>query len=129
MSNNLYKPLVGAALVAAGDNMILQNRNFNSSLALGAAAGVAFYIAPNVVKMLPSQKSGNNSMYDAKTLEERLIEIVLAGGGGYALNRFALNNDLRPNDIAQKLALILGADVISEYFNEYMTGKPLSFLK
>ena len=42
MSNSFYKPVVGAALVVAGDNLILQNRNMNSSLALGAAAEVLF---------------------------------------------------------------------------------------
>ena len=63
MSNSFYKPVVGAALVVAGDNLILQNRNMNSSLALGAAAGTAFYLSKNIVKMLPSQSSGNNAIY------------------------------------------------------------------
>ena len=102
MSNSFYKPVVGAALVVAGDNLILQNRNMNSSLALGAAAGTAFYLSKNIVKMLPSQTAGNNAMYDVKTLETRLGEIGLAGLGGYALNKYVLNNDLRPNDILQK---------------------------
>ena len=50
MSNSFYKPVVGAVLVAAGDNFILQNRNMNSSLALGAAAGTAFYFSKNIAK-------------------------------------------------------------------------------
>ncbi len=42
MSNSFYKPVVGAALVDASDKLNLQNRNLNSSLALGAAVGTAF---------------------------------------------------------------------------------------
>jgi hypothetical protein len=129
MSNSFYKPVVGAALVVAGDNLILQNRNMNSSLALGAAAGTAFYLSKNIVKLLPNQSGGNNAMYDVKTLETRLGEVRIAGLGGYALNKFVLNNDLRPNDMLQKIALIVGADFVSEYVDDYLTGRPLAFLK
>ena len=129
MSNSFYKPVVGAALVVAGDKLILQNRNMNSSLVLGAAAGTAFYLSKNIVKMLPNQSGGDNAMYDVKTLETRLAEIGIASVGGYALNKFVLNNDLRPNDMLQKVGLILAADFVSEYVDDYLTGRPLEFLK
>ena len=129
MSNSFYKPVVGAALVVAGDNLILQNRNMNSSLALGAAAGTVFYLSKNIVKLLPNQSGGDNAMYDVKTLETRLAEVGIAGLCGYALNKFVLNNDLRPNDMLQKIALIVGADFVSEYVDDYMSGRPLAFLK
>ena len=102
MSNSFYKPVVGAALVVAGDNLILQNRNMNSSLVLGAAAGTAFYLSKNIVKLLPNQSGGNNAMYDVKTLEARPGEVGIAALGSSALNRFVLNNDLRPNMICFK---------------------------
>jgi hypothetical protein len=129
MSNSFYKPVVGAALVVAGDNLILQNRNMNSSLVLGAAAGTAFYFSKNIAKMLPNQSGGNNAMYDVKTLETRLGEIGIASIGGYALNKFVLNNDLRPNDMLQKVGLIVAADFVSEYIDDYMSGRELAFLK
>ena len=129
MSNSFYKPVVGAALVVAGDKLILQNRNMNSSLILGAAAGTAFYLSKNIVKMLPNQSGGDNAMYDVKTLETRLAEIGIASVGGYALNKFVLNNDLRPDDMLQKVRLILAANFVSEYVDDYMSGRPLAFLK
>ena len=101
----------------------------NSSLILGAAAGTAFYLSKNIVKMLPNQSGGDNAMYDVKTLETRLAEIGIASVGGYALNKFVLNNDLRPNDMLQKVGLILAADFVSEYVDDYLTGRPLAFLK
>jgi hypothetical protein len=129
MSNSFYKPVVGAALVVAGDNLILKNRNMNSSLPLGAATGTAFYLSKNIVKLLPNQSGGNNAMYDVKTLETRLAEVGIAGLGGYALNKFVLNNDLRPNDMLQKVGSIVAADFVSEYVDDYMSGRPLAFLK
>ena len=129
MSNSFYKPVVGAALVVTGDKLILQNRNMNSSLILGAAARTAFYLSKNIVKMLPNQSGGDNAMYDVKALETRLAEIGIASVGGYALNKFVLNNDLRPNDMLQKVGLILAADFVSEYVDDYMSGRELAFLK
>ena len=129
MSNSFYKPVIGAALVVAGDNFILQNRNMNSSLALGAATGTAFYLSKNIVKMLPNVSSGDNAMYDVKTLETRLGEIGVAGLGGYAINKFVLNNDIRPNEMLQKIGLIVVADFVSEYIDDYMSNRPMEFLK
>ena len=129
MSNSFYKPVVGAALVVAGDKLILQNRNMNSSLVLGAAAGTAFYLSKNIVNMLPNQSGGDNAMYDVKTLETRLGEIGIASIGGYALNKFVLNNDMQPNDMLQKVGLIVAADFVSEYIDDYMSGRELAFLK
>jgi hypothetical protein len=129
MSNSFYKPVVGAALVVAGDNLILQNRNMNSSLALGAAAGTAFYFSKNIAKLLPNQTGGNNAMYDVKTLETRLGEIGIASIGGYALNKFVLNNDMQTNDMLQKIGLIVAADFVSEYVDDYMSNRELAFFK
>ena len=68
-------------------------------------------------------------MYDVKTLETRLGEVGIAALGGYALNKFVLNNDLRPNDMLQKVGLIVAADFVSEYVDDYANGRPLAFLK
>ena len=101
----------------------------NSTLASGAAAGTAFYFSKNIAKMLPNQTGGNNAMYDVKTLETRLGEIGIASIGGYALNKFVLNNDMQPNDMLQKVGLIVAADFVSEYIDDYMSNRPMEFLK
>jgi len=77
-----------------------------------------------VVPMIPNQGSGG--MVDPKTLEERILEI---GRAVYSINRFVLNNDLRPNDLMMKAGVIAAADFISEYIDDYLAGRPLSFLK
>ena len=47
----------------------------------------------------------------------------------YAINKFALKNDLKPNDLLQKVGVIVAADFIAEYIDDYMNNRPLSFLK
>ena len=101
----------------------------NSSLALGAAAGTAFYFSKNIAKMLPKQSGGDNAMYDVVTLETRIGEIGIAGLGGFALNKYVLNNDIRPNEMLQKIGLIVVADFVSEYIDDYMASRPMAFLK
>ena len=66
---------------------------------------------------------------DARTLEGRILEISLGTGSTYALNKYLFKNDLNPKDLLTKCAVIAGADFISEYVDDYLSGKPLSFLK
>ena len=68
-------------------------------------------------------------MYDVKTFETRLGEIGIASIGGYALNKFVLNNDMQTNDMLQKVGLIVAADFVSEYVDDYMSGRELAFFK
>jgi hypothetical protein len=79
--------------------------------------------------MLPNNQAQISTMLDTKTLETRVLEIAIGTGATVAINKFVLNNDLRPNDILQKVGVILAADFVSEYIDDYMNNRPLSFLK
>ena len=128
MSNSNLKPfLVGASIVAL-DKFVLNQQNINSSIYFGVSGVIGIFAAQMVVPMLPNQGTISN-MVDTKTLETRVLEIGLGTGATYAINKFALNNDLRPNDLLQKVGVILAADFISEYIDDYIAGRPLSFLK
>jgi hypothetical protein len=128
MSNSNLKPfLVGASIVAL-DKFVLNQQNINSSIYFGVSGVIGIFAAQMVVLMLPNQGTISN-MVDTKTLETRVLEIGLGTGATYAINKFALNNDLRPNDLLQKVCVILAADFISEYIDDYMNNRPLSFLK
>ena len=74
-----------------------------------------------VTPLIPSQRSGS--------FMDRILEIGLGTGSTYALNKFGFNNDLNPNDLMMKCAVIAGADFISSYVDDYLSGKPLRFLK
>ena len=126
MSSNL-KPLITGACIVAIDKYALNQQNLNSSLYFRLAGAVGIFAAQIVTPMIPKQGSG--TMIDPRTLEGRILEVGLGAGATYGINRFVLNNDLRPNDLIMKVAVIAGADFIAEYIDDYLAGRPLSFLK
>ena len=126
--SNLNPFLVGGIIVAA-DKMILNQQDMNSSLYFGISGIAGIYAAQNLAQMLPSNQGQISTMIDVKTLETRMLEIGVGAGATYAINKFALNNDLRPNDLLQKIGVIVAADFVAEYIDDYMNNRPLSFLK
>ena len=44
-------------------------------------------------------------------------------------NKFALKNDLKPNELIQKIGIIVAADFVGEYIDDYISGRPLSFFR
>ena len=129
MSSNLsLKPILTGVTIIAIDKFALKQQNMNSSLYFGLAGAVGIFAAQMVVPMIPKQGSAGG-MIDFKTLETRVLEVGLGAGATYGINRFVLNNDLRPNDLLMKVGVIAAADFISEYIDDYMNNRPLSFLK
>ena len=126
MSSNL-KPLLTGACVVALDEYALGQTNLNSSIYFGLAASVGIFTAQLITPMIPKQGSG--TMIDPRTLEGRILEVGLGTGSTYVLNRFVLNNDLNPNDLLMKVGVIAAADFASEYIDDYLNNRPLSFLK
>ena len=127
MNSNLKPFLVGGLIVAA-DKFVLNQQDMNSSLYFGVAGVAGIYAAQNLKQMLPSNQGQISTMIDVKTLETRMLEVSLGAGATYAINKFALNNDLRPNELLQKVGVIVAADFVAEYIDDYMNNRPLSFL-
>ena len=78
--------------------------------------------------MLPSNQGQISTMIDVKTLETRMLEVSLGSASTYAINKFALKNDLKPNELIQKVGIIVAADLVGEYIDDYMNNRALSFL-
>ena len=121
------KQILTACCKVALDMYALGQQNLNSSIYFGLAGAVGIFTASMVTPMMPKQGSG--TFMDARTLEGRILEVGLGASSTYALNKFVFNNDLRPNDLMMKVAVIAGADFIAEYVDDYLGGRPLSFLK
>ena len=49
-------------------------------------------------------------------------------GAGYTLNKYILNNDGSQHDIIKKIGAIVTADVIAEYFTDFLAARPISYL-
>ena len=121
------KPILTAGAIVALDKYALGQQNLNSSIYFGLAGAVGIFTASMATPMIPRQGSG--TFMDARTLEGRILEVGLGAGSTYALNKFVFNNDLRPNDLMMKVAVIAAADFAAEYIDDYLGGRPLSFLK
>ena len=127
MTTNL-KPILTGGVIILLDKFVLNQPDMNSSLYFGVAGAAGIFAAQNIVPMLPAQPSFS-TMLDTKTLETRVLEIGLGAGATYGINRFILNNDLRPNDLMMKVGVIAAADFVAEYIDDYMNNRALSFLK
>ena len=127
MNNNLKPFLVGGLIIAA-DKFLLNQPNINSSLYFGASGIVDIYLAQNLKQMLPSNQGQISTLIDLKALETRMLEVSLGAGATFAINKFALNNDLRPHELSQKVEVIIAADFVAEYIDDYMNNRALSFL-
>ena len=101
----------------------------NSSLYFGVAGVVGIFAGQYIAPILPNNQAQISTMLDTKTLETRVLEIFIGAGATVAINKLVLNNDLRPNDILQKVGVILAADFVAEYIDDYMNNRALSFLK
>ncbi len=127
MTTNL-KPILTGGVIILLDKFVLNQPDMNSSLYFGVAGAAGIFAAQNIVPMLPAQPS-ISTMLDTKTLETRVLEIGLGAGATYGINRFIMNNDIRPNDLMMKVGVIAAADFVAEYIDDYMNNRALSFLK
>ncbi len=127
MSN--LKPFLVGGIIVAADKFVLNQQNMNSSLYFGVAGVAGMFAAQLLVPMLPNNQGTFSNMVDTKTLETRVLEVGLGTGATFAINKFLLKNDIRPNDLLQKAGVIVAADFIAEYIDDYMNNRPLSFLK
>ena len=124
-----YKPFFTGGIIIALDKFVLMQPDMNSSLYFGVAGVVGIFAGQYIAPMLPNNQAQISTMLDTKTLEVRVLEIGIGTGATLAINKLILNNDLRPNDILQKVGVILAADFVAEYIDDYMNNRPLSFLK
>ena len=126
--SNLKPFLTGGAIVAL-DKFVLNQQNMNSSLYFGVAGVAGIFEAQLLVPMLPNNQGTFSNMVDTKTLETRVLEVGLGTGATFVISKFVLKNDIRPNDLLQKAGVIVAADFIGEYIDDYMNNRALSFLK
>jgi hypothetical protein len=124
--NTLLKPIVMGATVIALDKFVMKTPNMNESLYFGLAGAVGVYGGSMVAKALPLPLP-SGEYFDGKTLEMRIAEIGIGAGGAYALNKFVLLNDYNSRNMLNKVALLAGADFISEYLTDYLSGRKLAF--
>jgi len=122
------KPIASGAVAILLDRYVLKNPDTQNCLYFGGAVafGTAF---AQVFSGLDLGILPDSQIYSGKLVSQRLIEIILAGGSAYGVNRFVLNNDFQPSQMTAKLGVIVASEIIGEYISDYMSASPLSYLQ
>ena len=134
LSPQYVKPLIVTGVSVAIDMLVFKQTNLKNSLLYGAANGLGSFSSNMVINsgLIPNLGSNNppdsNKMYSVFTVEERILEITMSFGAGYAVNKFILQNDGTQHDIIKKIGAIVVADVIAEYATDFLATRPLSYL-
>ena len=129
MSLDLYKPLAGAAFAAAADKFVLGQPDMQKSLIFGGTVGAALMAASVVEGSVPDFLPDISSLgASGKTMSERVVEIAAGSLAAYAVNRYVLKNDTNPRDMAKRIGVVIAADFVGTYVDEYLNTKALKFL-
>jgi hypothetical protein len=131
MSNPLYvKPLSCGLVAAALDKYALGQPDLKKSLYFGGSVAVgeavATLSAPLVPNLIPLDL-GN--AIDGKTVSGRVMEVSLATGASWGINKYLLKNEISREDWTRRLAVIAAASFAGEYISDYLVGNPLSYFK
>ena len=61
-------------------------------------------------------------------MSERVVEIAAGSLAAYAVNRYVLKNDTNPRDMVKRIGVVIAADFVGTYVDEYLNTKALQFL-
>ena len=126
MLNNesLVKSTIASAVALSVDNIYFKSTSMKNSLILAGTIGAASYISSIVIKknILPALDNYDTSLYSAKTIEARILEMGLGIGGAYTINTIILKN-MKPISLMETLLLFGSASFVSEYAVDYLDRK------
>jgi hypothetical protein len=131
MKNPLYvKPVATGAIAAAMDKYVLMQPDMKKSLYFGGAVAVgsvaATLAAPMVPNVIPIDMGDS---IDGKTLSGRVMEVALATGSSWAVNKYLLKNEVSREDWTKRVGVIAASSFLGEYVSDYLVGEPLSYFK
>lgn len=133
LDTSSLKPVAMGAIAGAIDQFYLGETDMMRTVYFAGAVAVGSYAAefasPLVKDIAGFIPSINKSIYDSKTLAERIVEIGGATGSAYFLNKYVLGNDPYKGELMKRVAVIAVSDVLATYALEYFQGKSLEFLK
>ena len=115
--NTYVKPACAAGAILFIDKFITKSPNMQQSIYLAGGVGAGFFVAKIVSPYIPALNLGLGSFggFDTQAIENRIIELSLAGGALYGLNQAKLINlSYDKQNLVTLGATILVADMLSE---------------
>ena len=123
-THTIVKAVVAGGVAAAADHYAMKNPDWKANAYFGGATaagifGISLVIDP-IVNLIPTHTPVGNL---GKGVEQRLVEVLGGTAGVYALNRFVLKNEINPNALLYKMAIIAGADLVGEAVADVAMGE------
>ena len=122
----IVKSLIAGSVSVAIDKFYFGASNTKGMLILGSVVGVSTYIS-TLISPKYTISAYHTDVIDAKTIQERVLEIGMGIGGSFLINRY-MDNLKSDFSIKDSLILFGGSSVISEYVSDYIFKEPLSYL-
>ena len=126
-NKKIVKALIAGSTAAVIDKLYFKSTNLKGTLLMSAVIAGSSYFA-SVVSPKFDISTYENSMVDASTVQERVMELGVGVGGSFLINKYmfdSLKSDFSMKDGA---ILFLSSSVISEYASDYIFKEPLSYL-
>ena len=124
------KALIAAGVAASIDIFIYKNTNYKATALLAGCVATGSFGASKIAPSLTDITGGSlgvSTMYDIKTIEQRLIELSISSGSSFVLSKYAFKN-MRNLPMIEYIAIFGGSSFIAEYATDYIFKKPLSYL-
>ena len=123
-----FKALVAAGIATSIDIVIYKNNNYKATALLASTVGLSNYVAGKIsLPDITNGALGTSTMYDVKTIEQRILELTLSSGSSFVLSKFVFKN-MRDLPMMQYIGIFLGSSVGAEYICDYTFKDPLSYL-
>ena len=129
-SNTIVKSGIAVGVAAVLDHYVMDIPDLQRNLIFGAVSAGSLFAGTVASQMIAPAVSisGGNSLFQNKTIAERAVELSVGSAVGYAVNRYALNNDYNPSEMTKRLGVLVLTDVVSTYASDYVFGQPLDYL-
>jgi hypothetical protein len=134
------KPLFAGIYAAVADRLICGEQDMMANVKFGGCVGIGTLVGGLVGTytadaMGSTASSGSNLSGDGffsvsgTTVLQRALEIGVGSGVAYAVNKYALNNDVDyTQSMYMKLGIIAGSQWAADYTMDYLMVRPLSYL-
>ena len=123
----IVKSVLAGCFTIGIDKLYFKSTDIKSILIVGGVVAGSTYLA-SVVSPKYTVSNYKNSMVDAKTVQQRILEIGMSTTGSFLINKYML--DTLKSDFSLKDSIILFglASFVSEYASDFIFQEKLSYL-
>ena len=131
-SPSIVKSAATSVFVFLGEKYLMGNQDLMAKLKYSAAIGASVYVSGLVSSSIvgtPDQPV-SGQFYNVKTVQQRIVELSLGTAAGFIVNKFGVepSYEFGNPSTMKRLGLLIGAEILGEYVNDYYTTQALSYL-